>query len=75
MAEFCSQCSPFGDQYDIDLFEIAMNLEPGYSEAFVCEGCNIRGVYKDEERKVYLAKEVNKEIELKEVLVETLIVS
>jgi len=47
---------------DIDLFDLALNLENGRSESFICEGCNNRAVYKDEEGFIYLAREINREI-------------
>ena len=47
---------------DIDLFEIALDLENGRSESFICEGCNNRAVYKDEEGLLYLAREINREM-------------
>lgn len=59
MAEYCSMCSPFKDMggYDYDLIKIALDLEKGRSESFFCEGCENRGVYKDEEGRIYLAKQ------------------
>lgn len=49
MSDYCSQCSPFRDYCDIDLFQIAIDLENGHSESFLCEGCNNRGLYMDAE--------------------------
>ncbi len=74
MSEYCSQCSPFKEEgeYDIDLFEIALNLEQGRSESFICEGCNNRGVYKDEKGNLFLAKNENGETKLINVLIEEL---
>lgn len=71
MAEFCSDCSPF-DEFDINLFTIALDLKPGHSETILCEGCNIKAVYKDEEGLVYLAKEVPEGVELEEAEIDTL---
>lgn len=71
MAEFCSECSLF-DEFDHDLFKIAINLKPGYSENFVCEGCDTRGVYKDDSGSIYLAKDIEGEIKLVPVTVESL---
>lgn len=73
MADFCSQCSPFKDAYDIDLFTIALNLENGHSQSFLCEGCNNRGLYKEEEANIYLAKHQGDEIVLQATKVEELI--
>jgi hypothetical protein len=67
MAEFCSQCSPFENEYDIGLLKIAIFLRCGHSENFICEGCNNSGIYKDENGKIYLAKEIVGEIKLVEV--------
>lgn len=76
MAEYCSMCSPFKEMggYDYDLAKIALDLEKGRSESFLCEGCENRGVYKDEDGRLYLAKyiEANDQIELKEVNIEEL---
>lgn len=74
MAEFCSQCSPFKEQgeWDIDLAEIALDLENGHSESFICEGCNNRAVYKDEDGNLFLAKEIEKEIVFEPVAIEYL---
>lgn len=55
MAEFCSQCSPF-EVFDFDLQRMALDLKKGHSVNFLCEGCNNRAIYKDEEGRLYLAK-------------------
>lgn len=75
MAEYCSQCSPFGDSFDYDLFKMALKLKKGYSTSFLCEGCENRAVYKDESGRLYLAKEIDGETELVEVVLEDLIPS
>jgi hypothetical protein len=62
MSEFCSQCSP--NFHDWDLFKLALDLDNQHSESFICEGCNIRGIYKDESGKLFLAKTINNNIEL-----------
>ena len=72
MADFCSQCSPFDNEYDIDLFKIALKLQKGASENILYEGCNIRVVYKDEEGLVYLGKLEHEEIKLYLVKLEEL---
>lgn len=72
MAEFCSQCSPFNGAFDINLFKIATSLKNGYSQNFLCEGCNNRAVYKDEDGALYLAKAYGKEIKLESVKIEDL---
>jgi len=71
MSEYCSRCSPF-ETYDYDLTKIALNLENGHSENILCEGCNIRGVYKDESGNLYLAVKTEKKIEMKAVNIEEL---
>lgn len=74
MAEFCSQCADKYFEYpDIKLFKIALNLKKGRSVSFLCEGCNNRGIYKDEEGKLYLAKLIEKEIKLFPVSVSELV--
>ena len=73
MSEFCSMCSPFEGEYDYDLYKQALHLEIGRSTSFLCEGCNIRGVYKDENRKIYLARVVDGEVKLESVKIEDLI--
>lgn len=71
MADFCSRCEP--DGYDIDLANIALGLKPGYSSNFMCESCEIRGVYKDESGLIYLAISKKGQIELTQVFVEDLL--
>ena len=57
MSEYCSQCSPLEKKrFDIDLFQIALKLERGYTTSFLCEGCNNRAFYKDEEGLIYLVR-------------------
>lgn len=74
MSEYCSQCSPFKEmgEWDIDLFLIALVLKEGRSESFLCEGCNNRSLYKDEDGIFYLGKLINGEIKLFEVKIEEL---
>lgn len=72
MAECCSQCTPFKNEFDFDLFDIALNLEKGYSENFLCEGCENRAVYKDENGNLFLAKSEGDEINLHTVKIEDL---
>ncbi len=72
MAEYCSHCSPFENKYDFDLIKIALHLKKGHSKNFLCEGCNNRAVYKDEEGNLYLAKLEEKEIKLHPVKLEDL---
>ena len=72
MAEFCSQCSPFDNEYDIDIFKIALKLKNGHSKNILCEGCNIRAVYKDEQGLIYLGKSEKGEIKLNPVTLEEL---
>jgi hypothetical protein len=73
VAEFCSLCSPFENQFDIDLVYIALHLERGHSESFICEGCFVRAIYKDENGNIYLGKLEQKEIKLHPVKIEDLI--
>ena len=54
MAEFCSICTPF-KKADYNLPKIALELERGHSYSFVCEGCQNRALYKDEEGRLWLA--------------------
>lgn len=74
MAEYCSQCSPFKEQgeFDFNLFKIALKLKRGYSTSFICEGCNNRGVYKDEQGLIYLVKDENNELKFYPVNIEEL---
>lgn len=74
MADYCSQCTPFNKkrEYDIDLFTIALELERGYSTSFLCEGCNNRALYKDEEGLLYLVKQENYDLKFYPVLLENL---
>ena len=72
MAEYCKDCSLWEDKYDIDLFWIATTLKKGRSENFICEGCNMRVVFKDENGQLYLGKDVDGEIVLTEVRIEEL---
>ena len=75
MSEYCSQCTPFKNRFDIDLLKIALKLDNGRSVSFLCEGCNNRAVYRDDIGLLYLAKAVNGEIELVEVTVEGLMIT
>lgn len=61
------------DEPDYDLFQIALSLEPGRSETFLCEGCDIRGVHKDEHGHVYLVRDKGGEMDFEKVEVEKLI--
>ncbi len=56
MSEYCSQCSPFDGEYDIDLHILALEVKPGHSINFLCEGCDKRAIYKDEDGKLYLLR-------------------
>lgn len=71
MSDYCSQCTPF-QHSDIDLFRIAVTLKPECSESFLCEGCSNRGLYKDENGLLYLARQTDNGIELSEVKIEDL---
>jgi len=76
MAGYCSQCSPYKIQgsWDFDLFQIALQIKPGHSESFICEGCANRGIYKDENNCLHLAKqERDGEIKLYPVSIDELL--
>lgn len=73
MAEYCSQCSPFNGQFDIDLFQIALALSREHSSAFICEGCNIKAIYKDEKGLIYLIRYEDDEYKYCPVNIEDLI--
>jgi len=72
MSDFCTNCTPFTGEADIDLFLLALNLQPGYSRTFICEGCSNRGVYKDVTGRLYLAKQLDRDITLHSVAIEEL---
>ena len=72
MAEFCNKCSLFEGKHDIDLVRIALKLKKGHSTNFICEGCNVRAIYKDESGNLYLAREVSNEIVLEPTTIEEL---
>jgi len=72
MSEYCCKCSPFLPDYEIDLAEIALKVEKGHSENVICEGCNIKAIYKDDAGLLYLAKEVDGEIQLESITIEKL---
>ena len=71
MSEYCSRCSPL-DSWDYDLVKIALDLENGHSESFICEGCNIRAIYKDESGNLFLALKTRMQVELHPVNIEEL---
>lgn len=72
MAEYCSQCSPFQGEFDIDLFRVALDLKQGYVKKFLCGGCNNRGIYKDEQGLIYLVKSESNELNFVQVNIEDL---
>jgi hypothetical protein len=74
MAEYCSQCSPFKEEgeFDFDLFNLALKVKRGHSINFLCEGCNNRGIYKDEQGLIYLLKDENRELIFQQVNIEDL---
>lgn len=74
MAEYCSQCSPFKAQgkFDINLFKIALKFNRGNSTSFICEGCNNKGIYKDEQGLIYLVKEESNELKFTLINIEEL---
>lgn len=72
MAVYCSKCSPFSGEFDIDLFKIALTIKNCRSVSFICEGCNIRAIYKDENGNLYLARSESNEIKLYPVFIKDL---
>lgn len=62
MAEFCSECNNVFDMPDHYLPLIALRLKDGFTYSFICEGCNVRGIAKDEKGNLYLLKENDKTI-------------
>lgn|GEM_PF-1296490 len=67
MAEYCSQCSPYKAEHDHDLLALALQLPAGHSTSFLCEGCANRAIYRDEEDRIYLAKQLGEELKCTEV--------
>ncbi len=53
MAEYCSQCSPFGEA-DYNLTKMAIQLKRGHSFNFLCEGCSNKAIYKDNEGQLWV---------------------
>lgn len=70
MADFCSNCEP--EYFDIDLTEIALDLDRGHSVNVLCEGCNIRTIYKDETGLLYLGRLENGEVVLTKANLESI---
>jgi len=56
MSEYCSDCSPFKNNFDIDLDKIASKLRKGETVEFICEGCSNRLLYKDTSNKIFIGK-------------------
>jgi len=56
----------------IDLLEIALHLDNGRSKNIFCHSCDIRAVYKDESGRIYLAKMIDEEIQIRLVRIEEL---
>lgn len=52
MADFCNKCTErmFGENVepDIDVYKIGENLEPGYFQVVLCEGCGLKIISKNE---------------------------
>ena len=73
MAEFCSQWDDkYGLGNDYNLPEIALKLKRGRSVNILCEGCNIRTIYKDDDGFIYLGRVEENEIILQKVSIEEL---
>jgi hypothetical protein len=49
-------------EYDFDLFKMAIKVKRCRSISFICEGCNNRAVYKDENGNLHLVKKENGEM-------------
>ena len=74
MSEYCSNFSPFENEYDIDLAEIALRLDDECSVNIFCEGyCTIRAIYKEEKGNLYLEREVNGDVNLEPTTIEELL--
>ena len=74
MSEYCSKCSSFENDYDIDLAEIALKLDDERSVNIFCEGyCKIRAIYKEEKGNLYLEREVNGDVNLEPTTIEELL--
>lgn len=72
MSTYCSKCSPFDGQFDINLLKMALRLNPGESENFLCDGCSNCGLYKDDLGNLYIAVRDDTEIKMRPVAVEEL---
>jgi hypothetical protein len=59
MADFCNKCAAemWNDQVEpeIDVHGIADQLEPGYFESVLCEGCGIRAIGKNDNGEILIA--------------------
>ena len=73
MTKICSLCTPSLVPPDYDLFRISLNLERGRAFNLTCRVCNIRGIYKDDEGLIYLAKNEPEGIRLHLTTIEQLI--
>ena len=56
----------------MSLAAIALDLKLGHSESILCEGCNIRPVYKDEKGLIYLGRKFDQEIAMVSMKIEEL---
>ena len=61
---YCSRCSPLPYAYFYDLCLMALYLKIDESRIFSCQVCEYRGIYKDEKRRLFLAKPEDGEIKL-----------
>ncbi len=62
MADFCSKCEE--TYFDINLAQLALELDREHSINFICECCNRRCIYKDAEGLIYLGTKDSNDIEL-----------
>jgi hypothetical protein len=62
-SEFCSICTPFQDIFDYDLYKIALDLMKDHVGTFICEGCNVRGIYKDPSGSLFLGRMIHGKVE------------
>jgi hypothetical protein len=71
MAEFCNYCAEemWGEEIkpDIDIFEIAKDLQPNTYQPVLCEGCGMAAVGVNDKGGIWIA---TREAELGEQIVE-----
>ena len=75
MGNFCLHRCEFNSEYGLNLFHIALNINNGQCETFICKHCNNRGIYKDLKGKVFVATREDDQIQLLPVDIEQLLPS